>query len=86
MCHCDLKPDNILLDTHNLVICDFGLARPIQSIKSEDEIISGSGYNIAPEMYECLIYNERCDLWAVGCILFIMLTGARPLIEGISTY
>ena len=83
ICHCDLKPDNIFLDDIGLKIGDFGLARPIQTVRGEEEKLSGSGYNIAPEMYKCLVYSERSDLWALGCILFIMLTGAPPVIEGI---
>ena len=82
MCHCDLKPDNVFLDECNIKIGDFGLARPVQRVKIEDEKLAGSGYNIAPEMYKCLIYNESSDMWALGCILFIMLTGAPPVIEG----
>ncbi len=83
MCHCDLKPDNVFLDEYNLKIGDFGLARPIQTIKNENEKLSGSGYNIAPEIYHCLVYSERSDMWALGCIMFIMLTGAPPVIVGI---
>jgi calcium-dependent protein kinase len=54
------------------------LGGPLPStIDSEDKPIIGTSYYIAPEVLE-RNYNEACDLWSVGTILYLMLTGVPP--------
>lgn len=92
--HCDLNPNNIFLrtsppfGTESVKLLDFGIAR---SLMGEDkdtyfqEYIAGSPCYISPEQIAdpaCSPkphhINERSDIYALGCILFDMLTGHPP--------
>jgi calcium-dependent protein kinase len=57
-------------------IIDFGTAKIFERKKKEREII-GSSYYIAPEVLK-KNYNEKCDTWSVGVILYMTLTGIPP--------
>lgn len=78
--HRDLKPENILLeqnkDFDQLKIIDFGTSLVYDSAKSLDEKL-GTPYYIAPEVLNKK-YNEKCDIWSCGVILFILLSGQPP--------
>jgi calcium-dependent protein kinase len=78
--HRDLKPENILLtgtDNNTLLkIIDFGTAKIFDKNKAENKMI-GSCYYMAPEVLT-KNYNEKCDLWSCGVILYILLTGEPP--------
>jgi len=74
--HRDLKPENILFDGEILKIVDFGTSRNFDS-KKKMKNCHGTPYYIAPEVLnEC--YNEKCDVWSVGVILYILLSGVPP--------
>jgi calcium-dependent protein kinase len=80
--HRDLKPENILFSGKNLdknvriKIVDFGTAKILDKNNHESKVI-GSSYYIAPEVLK-KDYNEKCDLWSCGVILYILLTGEAP--------
>ena len=81
--HRDLKPENIMIESidnetgyYNIKIIDFGTATIIQSDKSENKVL-GSCYYIAPEVLNKK-YNEKCDIWSCGVILYILLSGNVP--------
>ena len=79
--HRDLKPENILiekkeLNNYSIKIIDFGTAKIYEKNKSEKKVI-GSSYYIAPEVLT-ENYNEKCDLWSCGVILYILLSGKAP--------
>jgi calcium-dependent protein kinase len=57
-------------------IIDFGTAKIFQKNKTEKTII-GSSYYIAPEVLKKK-YNEKCDTWSVGVILYMTLAGCAP--------
>ena len=75
----DLKPENILLDTkkNNIIkIIDWGTARFFEKTKKMNKV-SGTPYYIAPEvLFEK--YDEKCDIWSCGVILYILLCGYPP--------
>ena len=79
--HRDLKPENILIERKEknglkIKIIDFGTAKIFENNKVERKII-GSSYYIAPEVLS-KNYNEKCDLWSCGVILYILLSAAPP--------
>jgi calcium-dependent protein kinase len=81
--HRDLKPENILVPTGKskidytlLKIIDFGAS----VLKKDDGKISfrfGTPYYIAPEVL-LESYNEKCDVWSIGVILYLLLLGQAP--------
>ena len=77
--HRDLKPANILLlDDSTVRITDFGVARPeISTLTAHDEII-GSVCYIAPEIWLGESITPSVDLYALGIIIYEMLTGEVP--------
>ena len=82
--HRDLKPENILIvkrekNLLRIKICDFGTSK-IHDRGTIQKKIVGSSYYIAPEILDKK-YNEKCDLWSCGVILYILLS-ARPPFEG----
>jgi calcium-dependent protein kinase len=88
ICHRDLKPENFLLendkpvdDPANMVkIIDFGVSRrftPGNSMKTR----VCTPYYVAPEVVNGK-YNELCDMWSMGVIMYILLSGSPPFSGG----
>ncbi len=78
--HRDVKPSNVLLDhQREPFLADFGLARLIDSpgITSQG-LFLGTPYYASPEQAELRPLDERSDLYALGLVLFEMVTGRRP--------
>ena len=85
--HRDIKPENILISKKEkdlnsdeiyfwIKIIDFGTAKIFEKGEKEKKIV-GSAYYIAPEVLD-KNYNEKCDTWSVGVILYMFLTGRAP--------
>lgn len=78
--HRDLKPENLLFETQDpesrLKLIDFGTCKHFSKNSKLVERI-GSAYYIAPEVISSN-YTEKCDVWSMGVILFIMLCGSPP--------
>ena len=85
--HRDLKLENILLSEIEkdyksnlkyfwIKIIDFGTSKIFSKHRKEKSIV-GSSYYIAPEVLnQC--YNEKCDTWSVGVILYMLICGKPP--------
>ncbi|XP_039221471.1 serine/threonine-protein kinase Nek8 isoform X4 [Crotalus tigris] len=69
--HRDLKTQNILLDKHHTMvkIGDFGISK-ILSSKSKAYTVVGTPCYISPELCEGKPYNQKSDIWALGCVLY----------------
>ena len=78
--HKDLKPENILMDKEKddlaIKIIDWGCAELVKK-KKQSEHADGTIYYIAPEVLRGE-YNEKCDIWSCGVILYILLCGFPP--------
>ncbi|CAG9320051.1 unnamed protein product [Blepharisma stoltei] len=78
--HRDIKPDNLLLEhpgENSLVkLIDFGHSSKIIENQKFTELL-GTPYFVAPEVLD-KNYNEKCDLWSCGVVLFIILIGYPP--------
>ena len=91
ICHRDLKPDNIIFLNKEpdspIKIVDFGLSKIFGEIKPimkgnkiEKNIMSlrvGTAYYMAPEVIQGN-YDNKCDIWSCGVILYILLCGYPP--------
>ena len=85
--HRDLKLENILITEIEkekktgkslfwIKIIDFGTAKIFEKNKSEKAVV-GSSYYIAPEVLQKK-YNEKCDTWSAGVILYMLICGRAP--------
>ncbi|MEJ2078533.1 MAG: protein kinase [Acidobacteriota bacterium] len=92
--HRDLKPGNVMLTKSGAKLMDFGLARATgldaeavgdltesptvaQPLTAEGTIVGTFQY-MAPEQLEGREADSRSDVWALGCVLYEMVTGKRP--------
>ena len=85
MIHRDIKPDNILVGDEDAVkIVDFGLAWAGQSLGArltQTGLMVGTPEYMAPEQIRGDAVDQRADIYALGILLYEMLTGQRPLRE-----
>jgi calcium-dependent protein kinase len=76
----DLKPENLLFESNslnaNLKVIDFGTSRKFDNNTRMTKKL-GTPYYIAPEVLS-ENYNEKCDIWSCGVILYILLCGYPP--------
>jgi serine/threonine protein kinase len=81
--HRDIKPSNIMLTQANDVrIIDFGIALLADSEISRIDGIAGSPSYMSPEQVQSLEITNRSDLYALGAVMYEMLTGFRPFRGG----
>ncbi|CAL8312052.1 unnamed protein product [Boreogadus saida] len=82
--HCDLKPENVLLASAEpfpqVKLCDFGFARIIGE-KSFRRSVVGTPAYLAPEVLRSKGYNRSLDMWSVGVIVYVSLSGTFPFNE-----
>ncbi len=80
--HRDLKPENIMIVNRQkngvlqVKIIDFGTAKLFERGQTQNKYV-GSSYYMAPEVIKRK-YDEKCDIWSCGVILYILLTGKPP--------
>ncbi|XP_056021622.1 serine/threonine-protein kinase D1-like isoform X2 [Ostrea edulis] len=82
--HCDLKPENVLLSSETafpqVKLCDFGFARIIGE-KSFRRSVVGTPAYLAPEVLKSKGYNRSLDMWSVGVVIYVSLSGTFPFNE-----
>ena len=81
--HRDIKPENILMESKdpsniNLKITDFGFAKCYDPSEGGLTETLGSPLYMAPEIIKKLPYDASVDIWAVGVLTYIMLSGRPP--------
>ncbi|KAI7800033.1 serine/threonine-protein kinase Nek2 isoform X1 [Triplophysa rosa] len=77
--HRDLKPANIFLDVkQNVKLGDFGLARILNHDTSFAKTFVGTPYYMSPEQVNRMSYNEKSDIWSLGCLLYELCALSPP--------
>ncbi len=80
--HRDIKPENILISRDGRIkVADFGLARNTsmaQTMTAESSVILGSVSYLSPEQVQRGVADSRSDIYAIGILIFEMLTGSKP--------
>lgn len=78
--HRDIRPEHIVvqtgIDRWNLKLADFGCATMLDPHRQLTGVM-GSTFFLAPEVIRGS-YNEKCDLWSCGILMFLLLTGNYP--------
>ncbi|MCZ8130374.1 MAG: serine/threonine-protein kinase [Steroidobacteraceae bacterium] len=81
--HRDVKPSNVMLTVDSDVrIIDFGIAIVADSEISRIEGIAGSPSYMSPEQVQSLEITNRSDIYALGAVMYELLTGYRPFRAG----
>jgi eukaryotic-like serine/threonine-protein kinase len=77
--HRDVKPANIrVLQDGSVKLVDFGIARLENSTMTQTGMMLGTPSYMAPEVLRGRRVDHRADMWAVGVVLYELLTGQRP--------
>lgn len=83
--HRDIKPENIMLQSDGAVkIIDFDAARIYKGYEQRDTIMLGTIGYAAPEQYGEAQSDERTDIYALGILMNVMLTGKHPVNETVN--
>lgn len=76
--HRDIKPENVILRATGAVLIDFDASRMIKVSQENDTRILGTTGYAAPEQYGISQTDGRADIYALGVLMNVMLTGQHP--------
>ena len=77
--HRDIKTKNIFLnDDFSVKIGDLGIAKILENTSSYAHTFIGTPYYLSPELCKDLPYNDKSDVWSLGCVLYEMVTLKHP--------
>mgnify|MGYP000014088376 CR=1 FL=1 len=77
--HRDLKPENILIDSKgNVKVIDYDAAKIYMKDKDADTVLLGTAGYAAPEQYGIVQSDMRADIYALGVLINVLLTGEHP--------
>ncbi|CAD6589047.1 MAG: G2-specific serine/threonine protein kinase [Cyphobasidiales sp. Tagirdzhanova-0007] len=76
--HRDIKPENVFLDKDNIIkLGDFGLSKAMASAAFTSTYV-GTPYYMSPELINSQAYDQKSDIWALGCLIFELCAWHPP--------
>ena len=87
--HLDLKPENVLLtspDSLRVKIIDFGLAKKLNENQEVTRVLQGTPEFVPPEIVNYDPIGFPSDMWSIGIMTFVILTGLSPFLGKIGIY
>ncbi|XP_053236538.1 serine/threonine-protein kinase Nek5 isoform X3 [Podarcis raffonei] len=81
--HRDVKAQNIFLSNNGVIakLGDFGIARMLSNTMEFARTCVGTPYYLSPEICENKPYNNKTDIWSLGCVLYELCTLKHPIME-----
>lgn len=77
--HRDIKCQNIFISKENVIkLGDFGIACVLQNTLDHAQTVIGTPYYLSPEICQRQPYNHKSDIWAMGCVLYEMISLRHP--------
>jgi|TARA_B110000305_G_C19400706_1_gene619983 NIMA (never in mitosis gene a)-related kinase len=77
--HRDIKPQNIFLSKDNEAkIGDFGISKKLDNTLDMAKTQTGTPYYLSPEVCMGQKYDNKSDMWMLGCVLYELCTLSRP--------
>lgn len=76
--HRDVKPENVILREDQAILIDFDASRLIKRDSDTDTMVLGTTGYAAPEQFGIAQTDQRADIYAMGVLLNILLTGHHP--------
>ena len=80
--HRDIKPGNVMVNKEGIVkVVDFGIARVLESSKTQTGMLIGTFSYMAPELFHGEHASERSEIWSFGVLLYELIACRRPFCE-----
>jgi serine/threonine protein kinase len=77
--HLDIKPENVMIDNNGTVkLIDYSAAKLYKSHRTQDTQLLGTAGYAAPEQFGITQSDGRVDIYALGILMNVMLTGEHP--------
>jgi serine/threonine protein kinase len=77
--HRDVKPQNLILGEHGVVLVDFGIARTVEESESEGTVGIGTPRFMAPEVFGGGRVSPRTDVFGIAATLWTLIAGRTPV-------
>lgn len=79
--HRDIKPENVMIRGKDVILIDFDASRLYNKEKSTDTMVLGTVGYAPPEQYGISQTDPRSDIYSLGVLMNVMLTGVHPSIK-----